>query len=251
MALRNITLIQQRSFFLKQILYPTSCKHISYIANQSNFMLQSKHNLQSKTNIKLKTNIQLKNNESLSTLLNKNFKYLSYNPAMYRHLSSSTHLNKETDNRNKTDVPIETNSTEENKTKVETEKTEGSAKKKLGQTAQLAKVFAEYGTIGIVFHTTLSLTSLGISYTIVSSGVDVVALMQKFNFITEVSTEAKVAGGASTFVIAYAFHKIFMPVRIFITVSATPMIVKKLRSIGLLKTPKKKNTAEMESKDGE
>lgn len=245
MALRNITLIQQRSFFLKQILYPTSCKHISYIANQSNFMLQSK------TNIKLKTNIQLKNNESLSTLLNKNFKYLSYNPAMYRHLSSSTHLNKETDNRNKTDVPIETNSTEENKTKVETEKTEGSAKKKLGQTAQLAKVFAEYGTIGIVFHTTLSLTSLGISYTIVSSGVDVVALMQKFNFITEVSTEAKVAGGASTFVIAYAFHKIFMPVRIFITVSATPMIVKKLRSIGLLKTPKKKNTAEMESKDGE
>ena len=33
---------------------------------------------------------------------------------------------------------------------------------------QLAKVFAEYGTTAVVFHTTISLTSLGICYTAVS-----------------------------------------------------------------------------------
>ena len=38
-------------------------------------------------------------------------------------------------------------------------------KKKAGQ---LAKVFAEYGTTAVVFHTTISLTSLGICYTAVS-----------------------------------------------------------------------------------
>ena len=45
----------------------------------------------------------------------------------------------------------------------ETEKTP--PKKKAGQ---LAKVFAEYGTTAVVFHTTISLTSLGICYTAVS-----------------------------------------------------------------------------------
>ncbi|XP_057291920.1 protein FAM210B, mitochondrial-like [Hydractinia symbiolongicarpus] len=111
---------------------------------------------------------------------------------------------------------------------------------KLKQTGQLAKVFAEYGTTAVVFHTTISLTSLGISYMAVSSGIDVVGLMQKLNLITEASTQATVAGGATTFVIAYACHKVFMPLRIFATVTCTPLIVKKLRQIGLLKIPAKK-----------
>jgi len=100
----------------------------------------------------------------------------------------------------------------------------------------LAKLFAEYGTTAVLFHTTLSLTSLGISYTAVSSGVDVVALLQKLNIMGDFSN---VAGGATTFVIAYACHKVFMPVRTFITISCTPLIVRKLRQIGILKTPTK------------
>lgn len=39
---------------------------------------------------------------------------------------------------------------------------------RLKKTGQLAKVFAEYGTTAVVFHTTISLTSLGISYAAVS-----------------------------------------------------------------------------------
>jgi len=113
------------------------------------------------------------------------------------------------------------------------------ASKKLKQSGKLAKVFAEYGTTAVIFHTSISLTSLGICYMAVSSGIDVVALLQRFNLITDVSTEANIAGGATTFVIAYACHKVFMPVRIFCTVTCTPLIVKRLRKLGLLKNPVK------------
>lgn len=43
---------------------------------------------------------------------------------------------------------------------------------------------------------------------------------------------------ASTFVTAYAIHKVFAPVRISITLAATPFIVRYLRNIGFLKKPK-------------
>uniref|UniRef100_T2M7A7 Transmembrane protein C20orf108 n=1 Tax=Hydra vulgaris TaxID=6087 RepID=T2M7A7_HYDVU len=112
---------------------------------------------------------------------------------------------------------------------------------KLKQSGKLAKIFAEYGTTAVVFHTAISLTSLGLSYTAVSSGIDVVALLQKLNLITDVTPESKIATGASTFVIAYACHKVLMPVRIFLTATCTPFIVKKLRNIGFLKAPNNKN----------
>lgn len=43
--------------------------------------------------------------------------------------------------------------------------------KKLSQTQRLRKVFAEYGTTAVVFHTCISLTSLGICYAAVSRSV--------------------------------------------------------------------------------
>ena len=49
-----------------------------------------------------------------------------------------------------------------------TDGAESNTSKKLKQTGKLAKVFAEYGTTAVVFHTTISLTSLGISYMAVS-----------------------------------------------------------------------------------
>lgn len=44
----------------------------------------------------------------------------------------------------------------------------------------------------------------------------------------------KIAAGASTFVIAYAIHKVFAPIRISITLAATPLIVRFLRKKGWL-----------------
>lgn len=45
---------------------------------------------------------------------------------------------------------------------------------------------------------------------------------------------------SSTFVVAYAIHKIFAPIRISITLGATPFIVNYLRKIGILKIKIKK-----------
>lgn len=69
------------------------------------------------------------------------------------------------------------------------------------------------------------------------SGIDVPALLQKLNLFTESGAGATLATGASTFVIAYGCHKVFMPLRIFCTVTCTPLIVKRLRKMGILKTP--------------
>ena len=51
--------------------------------------------------------------------------------------------------------------------------------------------------------------------------------------------ESRLAAGTGTFVVAYAVHKVFAPVRIAITLTATPLIVRHLRRIGFLKVPKK------------
>lgn len=64
------------------------------------------------------------------------------------------------------------------------------------------------------------------------SGLDVMALLEKINLADKFP---KLAENASTFVIAYAIHKIFAPVRISITLGATPFIVRFLRKKGFLK----------------
>ena len=49
--------------------------------------------------------------------------------------------------------------------------------------------------------------------------------------------DSKIATGASTFVIAYAVHKVFAPARMATTLAATPLIVRYLRRVGFLKQP--------------
>ncbi|XP_046356564.2 uncharacterized protein LOC124135332 [Haliotis rufescens] len=117
---------------------------------------------------------------------------------------------------------------------------------KLTQAERLKKTFKEYGATVIVFHTGLSLMSLGGFYLAVSSGIDMVAFMDKIGIgKTLVGSEAVVAG-AGTFVVAYAVHKVFAPARIGITVSVTPFLVRYLRKIGILKPPKPKNIEHVE-----
>lgn len=110
--------------------------------------------------------------------------------------------------------------------------------KKLALKDRLKLVVAEYGTTAILFHVTISLTSLGICYAAVKSGVDVQAALQKIGLSSKV-TDSSVATEASTFVVAYACHKVFAPLRMLMTITCTPLIVRKLRKIGLLKEPLK------------
>lgn len=67
------------------------------------------------------------------------------------------------------------------------------------------------------------------------SGVDVPELLRKVN-IDE--SKLQLASGASTFVVAYALHKMTAPIRISITLGSAPFIVSYLRRIGVLKVKK-------------
>ncbi|KAE8574654.1 hypothetical protein XENTR_v10003520 [Xenopus tropicalis] len=107
---------------------------------------------------------------------------------------------------------------------------------KPNKTKQLKKVFKEYGAVAVSFHVAISLVSLGIFYTIVSSGIDVTWLLLKVGF-SEAVVQSKLAAGTSTFVLAYAIHKLFAPARISITLVSVPFIVRYLRKVGLFKPP--------------
>ena len=80
--------------------------------------------------------------------------------------------------------------------------------------------------------------SLGFFYAIVSTGVDVVGLVSRLPYLGEHMAESAAAAGATTFVMAYAVHKVFAPVRIGITLSCAPFIVRFLRLKGILKVKK-------------
>jgi len=120
----------------------------------------------------------------------------------------------------------------------DTAKNQEKDEKKLALRDRLKLVVAEYGTTAIVFHVTISLTSLGICYAAVKSGIDVQAALQKIGLSSKV-TDSSVATEASTFVVAYACHKVFAPLRMLMTITCTPLIVRKLRKIGFLKEPLK------------
>jgi len=102
--------------------------------------------------------------------------------------------------------------------------------------SRLKQAVKEYGSTVIVFHIAMSLTSLGFCYLLISSGLDLPAIVQKIGF-GESILKSSITQGASTFVIAYAVHKVFAPLRITITLTATPLIVRKLRTMGILKKP--------------
>uniref|UniRef100_A0A8C1R8F8 Family with sequence similarity 210 member B n=1 Tax=Cyprinus carpio TaxID=7962 RepID=A0A8C1R8F8_CYPCA len=105
---------------------------------------------------------------------------------------------------------------------------------KPSKTQQLRKVFKEYGAVGVSFHIGISLISLGMFYLAVSSGIDMAALLCKLGF-SESVVQSRMAAGTSTFVLAYAVHKLFAPLRISITLVCVPLIVRHLRRTGLFR----------------
>ncbi|KAK5872200.1 hypothetical protein PBY51_012921 [Eleginops maclovinus] len=131
---------------------------------------------------------------------------------------------------NKEEAPTTSSSTE--KTAGETEPEGG----KPNKTQQLKKVFKEYGAVGVSFHIGMSLMSLGMFYLLVSSGIDMAAVLCKVGF-SETVVRSKMAAGTSMFVLAYAIHKLFAPLRISITLVSVPLIVRYFRKTGLFKPP--------------
>lgn len=64
--------------------------------------------------------------------------------------------------------------------------------------------------------------------------MDLVAVLKYFNVGEGAITKAA-GSNAGTFVVAYAVHKVFAPVRMAMTLTATPFIVRYLRRIHFLK----------------
>lgn len=104
---------------------------------------------------------------------------------------------------------------------------------------KLKMAVRDYGATVVVFHIGISLISLGGFYSLVSLGVPVESALQALGF-KEKLLESSVLAGASTFVIAYSIHKLFAPVRIGITLTCAPFVVKSLRARNILKPPAKK-----------
>lgn len=61
------------------------------------------------------------------------------------------------------------------------------------------------------------------------------AVLCKLGF-SEAIVRSKMAAGTSTFVLAYAVHKLFAPARISITLVSVPLIVRYFRKTGLFKS---------------
>uniref|UniRef100_A0A1E1WZL5 Putative conserved plasma membrane protein n=1 Tax=Amblyomma aureolatum TaxID=187763 RepID=A0A1E1WZL5_9ACAR len=92
----------------------------------------------------------------------------------------------------------------------------------------------EYGSTMVAFHVVLSVTSFGICYVLVSSGIDMTTIAEKLGFNMDSQwINSKVAGGSGTLVVAYAVHKLFTPVRMGITLTAAPILVRWLRRNGI------------------
>lgn len=99
------------------------------------------------------------------------------------------------------------------------------------------KAAKEYGSVLIVFHVGISLMSLGTVYFFISNGVDVQQWIGWMG-MSDANESTKIVAGASQFIIAYAIHKSFAPVRISITLVSVPLIVRYLRAKGIMKIKK-------------
>nr|XP_033339056.1 uncharacterized protein LOC117227693 isoform X1 [Megalopta genalis]XP_033339057.1 uncharacterized protein LOC117227693 isoform X1 [Megalopta genalis]XP_033339058.1 uncharacterized protein LOC117227693 isoform X1 [Megalopta genalis]XP_033339059.1 uncharacterized protein LOC117227693 isoform X1 [Megalopta genalis] len=120
------------------------------------------------------------------------------------------------------------------KSKDQQKTTDVSKKERFRQVAR------DYGYTVFVFHIGISLISLGACYSAVLSGVDLSPLVK--TICQENDALEKILNNSSSFLLAYSVHKLFAPVRLSLTVGLTPILVRKLRKIGLLKPYKVKST---------
>jgi hypothetical protein len=107
---------------------------------------------------------------------------------------------------------------------------------RLTSTERMKRLIQNYGMTAMALHISLSLTSLGIWYSIIYFGIDVPHYIdfERFGAVGN-----KVLASSGTFAVAYAIHKLTVPARITLTVFLTPVLVNWLRKKGLIKKPHK------------
>ncbi|KAF3555093.1 hypothetical protein F2Q69_00016772 [Brassica cretica] len=98
------------------------------------------------------------------------------------------------------------------------EETDGENKKK-SKTDEAKELLAKYGGAYLATSITLSLVSFSLCYALVTSGVDVQALLLKVGISTNETGEK-----VGAFALAYAAHKAASPIRFPPTVALTPIV---------------------------
>uniref|UniRef100_A0A1J3JQA5 DUF1279 domain-containing protein n=1 Tax=Noccaea caerulescens TaxID=107243 RepID=A0A1J3JQA5_NOCCA len=92
-------------------------------------------------------------------------------------------------------------------------------KKKKSKTDEAKELLAKYGGAYLATSITLSLISFSLCYALVTSGVDVQALLLKVGITTNETGEK-----VGAFALAYAAHKAASPIRFPPTVALTPIV---------------------------
>ncbi|XP_010473119.1 PREDICTED: uncharacterized protein LOC104752627 [Camelina sativa] len=96
---------------------------------------------------------------------------------------------------------------------------DGEKKKKKSKTDEAKELLAKYGGAYLATSITLSLISFSLCYVLVTSGVDVQALLLKVGISTNETGEK-----VGAFALAYAAHKAASPIRFPPTVALTPIV---------------------------
>ncbi|KAL0897518.1 hypothetical protein Bca101_081479 [Brassica carinata] len=99
------------------------------------------------------------------------------------------------------------------------EETDGENKTKKSKTDEAKELLAKYGGAYLATSITLSLISFSLCYALVTSGVDVQALLLKVGISTNETGEK-----VGAFALAYAAHKAASPIRFPPTVALTPIV---------------------------
>lgn len=91
-------------------------------------------------------------------------------------------------------------------------------------TQRLKGFLKQYGKLGLGVYLGISTISVSSLYLALRTGVDVKALIKSIGL-----PDSGIWDSAGTFAVAYAIHKILMPLRLFLTVALTTWISKKTR----------------------
>lgn len=107
-------------------------------------------------------------------------------------------------------------------------------------------MYKEYWYVLLPVHVATSAVWVGIFYYAVSSGVDVIALLEKLHASDKILTFIHNNEHAGNVAVIYALYKVATPARYFVTVGGTTFAINKLKKLGYIKPmPNREQLKEM------
>ncbi|XP_068621156.1 uncharacterized protein C18orf19 homolog A [Battus philenor] len=118
-------------------------------------------------------------------------------------------------------------------------------KSKKGIIQKFKEMYRDYWYVVLPVHITTSAIWFGSFYYAVSSGVDVIGLLENFNVSENLLSPLR-DSSAGYFAIAFALYKLATPLRYAVTVGGTTYAIKKLQTLGWIRpVPSRERIKEM------